>query len=273
MATYFLIQIPAVQTWIVQRASDYLSSELKTKVTISHFNFKPFRSLLLKDLYIEDLDKDTLLYVDELQVKISRISISKQGLDISAIDLKNATIGVKRYNSPREYNFDFIARYFSPTKKDTSATKPWDVTLKNINIENSTLHYQDLKYSDIDSGIDSPLRHQYKKFKNIKSNKVTKQTVEKDINELVTTHIPNHYEKVQMLLSNKYCGFFMIPDDDIWNYNFMGVKHSLGMEYNLKLGIPIEFYNESHRTNHFLTFTNTEDVEQGGEADVDDNFN
>jgi hypothetical protein len=167
VATYFLIQIPAVQTWIVQRASDYLSSELKTKVTISHFNFKPFRSLLLKDLYIEDLDKDTLLYVDELQVKISRISISKHGLDISAIDLKNATIGVKRYNSPREYNFDFIARYFSPTKKDTSATKPWDVTLKNINIENSTLHYQDLKYSDIDSGIDWEDVHLYKLNANI----------------------------------------------------------------------------------------------------------
>jgi len=167
VATYFLIQIPAVQTWLVQRASDYLSSELNTKVTISHFNFKPFRSLLLKDLYIEDLDKDTLLFVHELQVKISRISISKRGLDISAIDLKNATIGVKRYKYPREYNFDFIARYFSPTKQDTTAAAPWDVTLKNINIENSTLHYQDLKYNDVDSGIDWEDVHLYKLNANI----------------------------------------------------------------------------------------------------------
>jgi pre-mRNA-processing factor 8 len=47
---------------------------------------------------------------------------------------------------------------------------------------------------------------------------------------------PSHYERVQMLLSDKFLGFFMIPDDDVWNYNFMGVKHSLGMEYNVALG-------------------------------------
>lgn len=40
-------------------------------------------------------------------------------------------------------------------------------------------------------------------------------------------YVPAHYERVQMLLSDKFLGFFMVPDDDIWNYNFMGVKHSL----------------------------------------------
>jgi len=40
-------------------------------------------------------------------------------------------------------------------------------------------------------------------------------------------YVPSHYERVQMLLSDKFLGFFMIPDDDVWNYNFMGVKHSL----------------------------------------------
>eukprot|EP01038_Epipyxis_sp_PR26KG_P010035 gene10035-13492_t len=95
------------------------------------------------------------------------------------------------------------------------------------------------------------------------------------INAITTNHIPGNYERVQMLLSNKYVGFFMIPDDNIWNYNFMGVKHSLGMNYSLTLGLPNDFYHESHRSNHFMTFTNMEEaaVSNSAEADVDDNFN
>merc|ERR1712072_837878 len=34
---------------------------------------------------------------------------------------------------------------------------------------------------------------------------------------------PQHYEKVQILLSDRFLGFFMVPSDDVWNYNFMGV--------------------------------------------------
>lgn len=44
--------------------------------------------------------------------------------------------------------------------------------------------------------------------------------------------------QVQMLLSDRFLGFFMVPDDDRWNYNFMGVNHSIGMKYSLKLDNP-----------------------------------
>ena len=86
-------------------------------------------------------------------------------------------------------------------------------------------------------------------------------------------YAPTHYERVQMLLSDRFLGYFLIPDDEIWNYNFMGVKHSIGMEYGLTLGIPKEFYHESHRPSHFLTFTNMDEAEHATEADVDDLFN
>lgn len=48
-------------------------------------------------------------------------------------------------------------------------------------------------------------------------------------------YLPTHYEKVQMLLSDHFLGFCMAPDNDVWNYNFMGVRHSSKMDYELKL--------------------------------------
>jgi len=37
---------------------------------------------------------------------------------------------------------------------------------------------------------------------------------------------PAFYKKVQMLLSDRFLGFYMCPDTGSWNYNFMGMKHS-----------------------------------------------
>jgi pre-mRNA-processing factor 8 len=51
-------------------------------------------------------------------------------------------------------------------------------------------------------------------------------------------YLPSHYDKVQLLLSDRFLGFFMVPDSDIWNYNFMGVRHSANMKYDLKLAMP-----------------------------------
>ena len=82
---------------------------------------------------------------------------------------------------------------------------------------------------------------------------------------------PTHYEKVQFLLSDRYLGWFMVPEVGSWNFNFMGVKHSASMQYGLKLDNPKEFYHEAHRPTHFLEFSALEDVD-ANEADLQDHF-
>jgi len=67
-------------------------------------------------------------------------------------------------------------------------------------------------------------------------------------------YMPNFYEKVQMLLSDMFLGFYMIPDVG-WNFNFTGVKHSPGMKYGICLANPKEFYHPEHRPSHFLNFS------------------
>jgi len=65
-----------------------------------------------------------------------------------------------------------------------------------------------------------------------------------------------------MLLSDRYCGFFMVPEEGSWNYNFHGSSLSRNMSYSLTLGVPKDFYHESHRPGHFLQFgTNLQAME------------
>ena len=57
-----------------------------------------------------------------------------------------------------------------------------------------------------------------------------------------------------MILSDKFLGFYMVPEGGIWNYNFNGINFSNNMRYSLVLDNPKDFYNEAHRTAHFLDF-------------------
>ncbi len=81
---------------------------------------------------------------------------------------------------------------------------------------------------------------------------------------------PDFYEKVQLLLSDRFMGFYMVPDAGSWNYNFMGVKHSPAMKYGLRLSNPKEFYHEVHRPTHFLEFSTLEDADPG--VDIENHF-
>jgi len=84
-------------------------------------------------------------------------------------------------------------------------------------------------------------------------------------------YLPTHYEKVQMLLSDRFLGFYMVPDTGPWNYNFMGVKHTVSMKYGVKLGTPREYYHEDHRPTHYLEFSNLEEGDTA-EGDREDTF-
>jgi pre-mRNA-processing factor 8 len=50
----------------------------------------------------------------------------------------------------------------------------------------------------------------------------------------------------------------MVPDNHIWNYNFVGLGLNSSMKYSLILANPKEFYHENHRTSHFIKFAGVE---------------
>lgn len=86
------------------------------------------------------------------------------------------------------------------------------------------------------------------------------------------------YEKVQLILSEKFMGYFLIPDNEVWNYNFIGVEPVNNMSFGLNLGIPKDFYNEIHRPSHFFNLEssikiNTGDVGFKENCDIEDEFN
>lgn len=76
---------------------------------------------------------------------------------------------------------------------------------------------------------------------------------------------PQFGQKCQLLISNRIVGFFMTPENDIWNYAFMGAGWNENITYQLKLDTPLPFYHEYHRPVHFSSFNELEGNDVGVE--------
>lgn len=81
----------------------------------------------------------------------------------------------------------------------------------------------------------------------------------------------DYAKKSQLIMSDQIAGTFMVPEDDVWNYFFMGAIFNPKELYDLKVDIPLTFYDELHRPIHFTTFTQIEngnDEEELNQQDV-----
>ncbi|CAG8956392.1 hypothetical protein HYFRA_00003775 [Hymenoscyphus fraxineus] len=72
----------------------------------------------------------------------------------------------------------------------------------------------------------------------------------------------NMGEKCQLLLSDKIRGYFLVPENNTWNYSFMGSSFG-GLEkkpVHVKIDTPLPFYSDQHRPLHFQNFAELENL-------------
>lgn len=52
-----------------------------------------------------------------------------------------------------------------------------------------------------------------------------------------------YYDKLQLILSKKFMGFFMVPDHLMWNYNFSTLQVIENIKYAVVPGNPKDYYH------------------------------
>ncbi|KIA88292.1 hypothetical protein OC25_26265 [Pedobacter kyungheensis] len=149
----FSLQFKPVQTFFAQKAAAYLSKELKTTIAIKSLYIKPFKSIVLEDLLVLDLQKDTLLSTPQFMVDINQLSIDKRIIDINTVQINNGRFFLKDFKD-KSSNLDFIINYFDsgkPTVKKKK-TKPYDVKLGRIILNKFAFRYKNFAAKDTTLG-------------------------------------------------------------------------------------------------------------------------
>ncbi|PTS99533.1 translocation/assembly module TamB, partial [Pedobacter sp. HMWF019] len=149
----FALQFKPVQTFIAKKAADYLSKELKTTVSLSGIYIKPFKSVVIEDLVVLDLQKDTILNTPKFLVDLNKLSIKQRIVDINTVQINNGSFFLKSYKDGST-NIDFVIDYFDsgpPTVKKKK--KPYIISFNRVILNNLSFKYKNLKYNDKIKGV------------------------------------------------------------------------------------------------------------------------
>lgn len=82
----------------------------------------------------------------------------------------------------------------------------------------------------------------------------------------------NHIDTLQLYISDKFMGLFLVPevDDGYWNLNFTSVTWTPDMKWKAKVGIPKKFYDMDQRGNMFMAFGQLESGINSNKGNEDD---
>ncbi|QNF35593.1 translocation/assembly module TamB domain-containing protein [Adhaeribacter swui] len=134
------LQIPGVQRFAAQKGASYLAKTLNTKVTIGGFTTDWRNSLVLKEFYLEDQKRDTLVYAGRLGVDINIFGLLKNQINVSSVKLDDATVHISSTMPDSVNNYDFIIAAFAgdttAAPVDTTASKPFDYKIGTIQLKN-----------------------------------------------------------------------------------------------------------------------------------------
>jgi len=161
-----LVNLKPVQNFLAQKAVSVLSGKLKTKVSLKSVRISLFNEFQLEQLYVEDRQKDTLLYAGEASIKITDWFLFRKHPVISYIGLKDANVNMYRTRSSDTWNYQFVIDAFAsknsePSKKGNTT---FDIDLREVDLTN-------VRYAMIDAWAGSDMVGAVRNF-NIDARKV-----------------------------------------------------------------------------------------------------
>ena len=158
VALSLLLDIPAVQNYAVHRAACFVSRKLETTVSIDRVDIGIFSKVRVKGFYVEDYQRDTLLYVGKLDAFITSFGIFGGGLELSRGEIADARLYL-RQTPGGEMNIKQIVDRISDPDKPKKGN--FRLSLKKASIENMDLCLERLDHRDPEHGIDFSHMHLY----------------------------------------------------------------------------------------------------------------
>lgn len=128
-----LFSIPAVQTRLGRYATDRINNDFGTNINIEKVGLQFNGDVELKNIYIEDYKKDTLISINELNTSVLSVRklIYDNKLTFGDVDIMGMLFNLKTYNGETDTNLDvFVARF----DEDNPSSKESDFLLSSSDI-------------------------------------------------------------------------------------------------------------------------------------------
>ena len=127
-----LLEIPAVQNFVAHKAAALVSRKLGTVVSIGRVDIGLFNRLRAEDFYVEDYQRDTLLYVGRAEAFVKGFGLFGEGLVLGSAELERAKLYLRETPSG-EMNIKQVVDRLS--RKDKRKKGDFGLTIVSASIE------------------------------------------------------------------------------------------------------------------------------------------
>ncbi|NIJ43806.1 hypothetical protein FHR24_000245 [Wenyingzhuangia heitensis] len=147
------------QNLIKNKVTEFVAKKIDTKFSIQKLYLSFSGNLVVKELYVEDQQKDTLLYSKELEVSVAVLPILTQNtINVKAVEWTGLKATVFKLEKNNQYNFDYIINAFVDPNAPVETTTESETNPLEIKI--GTIHFSDfnLLFNDEVLGINTHLK-------------------------------------------------------------------------------------------------------------------
>mgnify|MGYP001131228069 CR=1 FL=1 len=137
--------------------SKSLSEALHAKVSVSKVALGFNGKVLLSDLYVEDLEQDTLLYVQLLEAKLEplRLSMFDDGeISIESARLVTGVFHLHTFKGDSVNNMQFIIDYFKSDQEEQSETKAVGIVVNEVELVDFKFDYHNYNAERVGHRVD-----------------------------------------------------------------------------------------------------------------------
>ncbi|MGE0078847.1 MAG: translocation/assembly module TamB domain-containing protein [Bacteroidales bacterium] len=89
---WLVIQSSQVQTILVSKVTSILHSKTGINISVGAIDFRPFNRILLKNVYIADLNNDTLIHAETISLSLLNINLDEGNYKLNRVVIDKATI-------------------------------------------------------------------------------------------------------------------------------------------------------------------------------------
>ncbi|MEM1325952.1 MAG: translocation/assembly module TamB domain-containing protein [Bacteroidota bacterium] len=154
---WMIIQIPSVQTKLVQQATKSLSETLNTDVGIGGVDIDFFKTVVLKDIYIESQQQDTLIFAERIGVNVGLARIFNNHIHVKHVDLQGVKTNLYRAEADSLFNYQFLIDAFASTEPvdTTASTTVWTFGIDQVDVRDTYFRMLDeYAYNDTEVYLD-----------------------------------------------------------------------------------------------------------------------
>ena len=134
-----ILSLPFVQTSFAKYATNAINQEFGTNINIERLRISLISwDAALREIYVEDYQKDTLFYIDELSTSIlSARNLAKGRLEFGHIDISGLEFNLRTYRDTTNSNLEVFIDKLDDGKPRKPGTPPFFFSASDVSIEKS----------------------------------------------------------------------------------------------------------------------------------------